>query len=196
MGGIDWGDAPTWVGAAFAAGAAVAAFWTLASQRRQIREQQEFIAEQSATMSLERAELAALADERKWAQARQVRLTCRTAGTQPDGMGGIVGYDHWVARVENASDAPLRDVKVRFGLAYVASGAVIEEVSDLPGGGRQTAPLDVLAAHRTARFESARWPEATVDNHRPHVYFTDDAGLRWHLDERGKLEQPAEGEQE
>ncbi|MFD3521641.1 hypothetical protein [Streptomyces sp. NPDC058653] len=193
---VDMGDVPTWVGAIFAAGAAGAAVWTLASQRKQIDEQRAFIGEQSATLALERAELHAAAEDRKWSQARQVRMTYRTAGGQPDGGGGLSGYDHWRVSVENGSDAPLSNVLARFGSAYVASEAYDELERDLPGSGRQVVPVHRIGPHRTFVFVSPPWQETTVDNNRPHVFFTDDAGIRWHLDRYGSLTQHPEGEAE
>jgi len=80
MSSIDGGDAPTWLGTLFAAAAATAAIWTIASQRQQIAEQRQFIGEQSATMALERAELQAAGEERRWAQARLVRLAANVGG--------------------------------------------------------------------------------------------------------------------
>lgn len=193
---IDMGDAPTWLGAIFAAGAAGAAVWTLASQRRQIAEQRTFIGEQSATLALERSELRAAAEDRKWSQARQVRMTYTTAGGRDDGGGGFDGYDHWHVRVENASDAPLSNVVMRFGVAYGASEAYDESDQHLPGRGRQTVPVHRVGPRRTFVFTSQNWPEATVDNNRPHVFFTDDAGIRWHLDRNGVLAEHPEDEPE
>jgi hypothetical protein len=65
----------------FAASAAGAGFWTLASQRRQLTEQREFIAVQAATLALERAELQASLHERRSLQARQVLFTVTLQGT-------------------------------------------------------------------------------------------------------------------
>ncbi|MFI5685888.1 hypothetical protein [Streptomyces sp. NPDC051636] len=80
---INWGDVPTWLGTLFAAAAAGAAVWTMKSQRDQIREQRVFIGEQSATMALERAELRAAAEDRRWAQARRVRMMQRRLARRP-----------------------------------------------------------------------------------------------------------------
>lgn len=202
---IDWGDVPTWLGAVFAAGAAGAAVWTLASQRRQISEQQEFIAEQTALMAeqrqnleLERGELRAAAEDRRVAQARQIRMYQRMLGSEPDGMGGIIGVDHWAVTVQNPSDAPVHQLEVRFGAAYIASDAwewPAFELSNLRAsvGDRLAMPVYMLGPGRAARFASQKWPAATVHNNRPVLFFTDDAGLRWRLDSYGKLEEaPAE----
>jgi len=183
---IDWGDAPTWVGAAFAAAAAWAAYKTLRSQQKQIKEQQDFIERQQEVLSLERAELLAVAEDRKRAQAAQIRMEPHKSGGRDDGMGGFEGYDHWFVLVRNDSDAPVRDVLVRFGEAYNASRA-----TDFDGN-PWSVPVPLLGAERVAFFYSSRWPEASVDNNRPHVYFTDEAGVRWHLDEHGALEEVVE----
>ncbi|MGW3572232.1 hypothetical protein ACWDSL_51725 [Streptomyces sp. NPDC000941] len=197
MGSIDWGDAPTWIAGVFAAAAAYYARGTLRSQQKQIREQREFIAEQSATLALERAELSAAAEERKWAQARQVRMRIWTARrVQRTWVRAREGYERWDVEVENGSSEPVRAVKVRFGASYTASEAYDLAHEDLPGGGRLGAPVPLIGPGRTFLFVSPNWPETTVDNNRPHVYFTDDAGLRWHLNEHGQLTERPQGEPE
>ncbi|MDX2709223.1 hypothetical protein PV350_41245 [Streptomyces sp. PA03-6a] len=199
MGGVDWGDVPTWLGGVFAAGAAVAAFWTLASQRRQISEQQDFIAEQSATMSMERAELAALASERRWAQARKVRMKPGQGdGHDTESIPARLRPDRWMVDVENGSHAPIHDVRVRFGGAYEAA-----EVTDVAAdrvsndGGRQSSPVPLIGPGRTFRFDSPVWAlRDVINSNPPHMFFTDDAGVRWHLSYGGKLEQHPENEPE
>ncbi|MFE7236103.1 hypothetical protein ACFVAF_36925 [Streptomyces sp. NPDC057596] len=193
MSAIDWGDIPTWLGAGFAAAAAAAAVWTLASQRRQIAEQRQFIGEQSATLALERAELRAAAEDRKWAQARQVAMHHRKAGGSVDGEGNVV-CDRWVVTVQNTSDAPVHGVEVRFGTAYLASEvyelapSAVHNLS-AEDGDRLVSPVYLLGPGRAVRFLSQQWPEATVHNNRPVLSFTDDNGLRWQLDSYGKLEE-------
>lgn len=186
MSGIDWGDAPTWLGACFAAAAAGAAVWTLASQRRQITEQREFIGEQSATLALERAELNAAAEDRKWAQARQVRMQHHEEGTRGN-SGRLISADHWEVVVQNSSDAPIHQLEVRFGSAYVAAEVYELPATPIDSEERRTHPLYLLGPNRSARFASQRWPEATVHNNRPQLTFTDDNGRRWNLDSYGKL---------
>lgn len=202
---IDWGDVPTWLGAVFAAGAAGAAVWTLASQRAQIREQQEFIAEQTEFMAeqrqnleLERADLRAAAEDRRWAQARQVRMMQQALGGDPDGSGGLVGGPtHWAVTVQNGSDAPVYQLEVRFGSAYTASDAWEWPSYDLvrraSAGDRLAIPVYLLGPRRAVRFSSQEWSPATVHNNRPTLFFTDDNGARWSLNWQGKLEEvPAE----
>lgn len=196
VGAINWGDAPTWLGAIFAAAAATAAVWTLTSQRQQIREQREFIAEQSATMELERAELRAVADDRRVAQARRVRMACDRVG--PNGTDPVAtalsGYDHWVVRITNTSDAPLHNVAVRF----LGSAGGRHRAAEVIGadGTSQGFPARLVGPDRLFTFISPGWNAAGVDDHRPSAWFTDDAGVRWHLDEHGKLEAHPEGEPE
>ncbi|MFF3750360.1 hypothetical protein ACFYYH_07850 [Streptomyces sp. NPDC002018] len=43
---------------------------------------------------------------------------------------------------------------------------------------------------------SQRWPAHVVDNNRPHVFFSDDASVRWHPDRNGVLAEHPEGEPE
>ncbi|MGW5509899.1 hypothetical protein ACWEV9_19305 [Streptomyces albogriseolus] len=191
MSAIDWGDVPTWLGAVFAAGAAAAAVWTLASQRAQIKEQREFIAVQAANLALEREELRAAAEERREAQAKQVSMHSRKEGLERDENGEVVP-DQWVVAVRNRSDAPLYDLELRFGSCYLAA-----EVYDIPEsavhgpnpGERRELPVAVLGPGRAVRFCSQRWSRTTVHNNRPTLFFTDAGGLRWQIDWHGRLEE-------
>lgn len=188
---VQWGDVPTWVGAVGAIGAAWFAFQTIKSQREQIGEQREFIAEQSLFMAeqqqnleLERAEFRAQAEERKVSQARQVVMSFHTPGA----------HDHWAVKVKNASDDAIHSVMVRFGEAYNALNARDEAGFYHPDGGRRAVPVDLIPAGHTVVFESPQMSEATVDNNRPALLFTDDSGVRWRRDSYGKLEEtPADG---
>ncbi|MFF3247364.1 hypothetical protein ACFYWY_27410 [Streptomyces sp. NPDC002870] len=172
MAPIDMGDAPTWIAGGFAAIAAYCAWGTLKSQRQQIGEQQQFIAEQSATLALERSELRAVAESRRRAQAELVEIT-----RSP------------VLRVWNGSGAPLRDVQMMFGTQAADSGA---EIFFAPGmnfgrtGDRQVTPVPVLGAGRTFSFSATPEP---VRGELRRLLFTDDAGVRWSLDEHGALEE-------
>lgn len=168
--------------------------WTLASQRRQISEQREFIGEQSATLALERAALSAAAEDRKWEQARQVgmRQEKHGSGSTAYVAGRPVSGWYWVVTVTNSSDAPLRQLEMGFGTAYVATEVHEEAVIPTQSDERRTHPLPLLGPNRQARFYSPRWPEATVENNRPRLIFTDDSGRRWTLDSFGSLaEAPA-----
>jgi hypothetical protein len=201
VGPLQWGDVPTWIGGAGALAAAWYAYQTITSQRQQIGEQQEFIAEQTRFMEeqrqnlvLERAELHAAADDRRVAQARQIRMHQRMLGSEPDGMGGIVGVDHWSVTVQNPSDAPVHQLEVHFGSAYIASDAWEWPAFELFNqrasvGDRLAMPVYLLGPGRAARFHSQKWQSATVHNNRPVLSFTDDNGLRWRLDSYGKLEE-------
>lgn len=195
---MNWGDAPTWLAAVFAGGAALFAYQTIRSQREQIGEQRQFIAEQSATLELERAELRAAAEDRKWAQARQLRMHHHKAISRH--IDGIAGEeDHWIVTILNTSDAPVHGIEVRFGTAYVA----VEVYELAPSathnlgaqlGDRLAAPVHLLGPGRAVRFKSQLWPASTLHNNRPSVTFTDDSGVRWTLDSYGKLEEtPANG---
>ncbi|MFF7123812.1 hypothetical protein [Streptomyces sp. NPDC008240] len=195
---MDAGDLATWVGSTFAAVAAGATLWTLKSQRDQIAEQRVFIAEQSETLELERAELRALAAERRARQARQITMRPQLGGDRGPRTAldlELEGYDRWHVDINNASDEPIRDVLVRFGDAYNARLAVILEAVEMPENGRRPVPVHTVGAGHTARFESPSWgSQATVDNNRPVVSFTDAAGNRWTLDEHGELREFTEPE--
>ncbi|MEV6540869.1 hypothetical protein [Streptomyces sp. NPDC051665] len=183
------GDWATWVGSTFAAIAAGATLWTLKSQRDQIDEQREFIAEQSATMELERAELSAVAADRRVAQARRVVMSSgMLASTWVNGVPGP--DDRWKAIVDNYSDAPVHNVEVRFGSAYSAAEAHQYLRGNAPAEGeRLPLPIDLLGPNRAALILSPTWPPAAAHNNRPTLYFTDDNGVRWSLDSYGKLKE-------
>ncbi|MFE3124490.1 hypothetical protein ACFXHD_13840 [Streptomyces hydrogenans] len=187
MSDIDWGDAPTWIAAVFAGGAAWFAGMTLRSQRRQLREQQQFIGEQSQNLRLERAALEAAAEDRRTAQARRVIMRVRNGRSTVAGDDAPEGTDYWQVDVWNATDGPLRDVSVRFGDAYIATSAVEMGSDQVPGGGRRSIPIDMVAPNREVRFESPQLSETTVHNNRPVVSFADADGHRWVLDEYGAL---------
>lgn len=199
----EWlGDMPTWIGAGGAIGAAWFAYQTITSQRQQIGEQQAFIAEQTRFMDeqrqnleLERGELRAAADDRKWAQARKLIMVPRPIGRTTDDEGNEVGDDQWFVVVKNESDAPVHDVDVRFGSAYLAAEVFEVPVSGRGADERRSRPLHTLGAGRAAHFYSQRWlSPATVHNNRPRMTFADEDGMRWSLDYYGKLEEaPADG---
>ncbi|WP_328441735.1 hypothetical protein OHA71_42720 [Streptomyces sp. NBC_00444] len=198
----DWGDVPTWIGAGGAIGAALFAYQTITSQRKQISEQRDFIAEQSQFMAeqkqnleLERTELRAQADERRIAQARQVAWVFQTWGSSGrDAYGNSTGYDRWHVKVTNNSDDLIHDVMVRFGDTYNAASAQENEGFHHPDRGVRPVPVALIAAGHTVVFESPHLSEVTVDNNRPALLFTDDARVRWRRDSYGKLEEiPADG---
>ncbi|MFD0268594.1 hypothetical protein ACFVGY_18780 [Streptomyces sp. NPDC127106] len=184
MSAVDWGDVPTWIGAFFAAGAATAAIWTLASQRAQIGEQRAFIAIQSANLALERAELQSTAEERKREQARQVTFRARLDDT------GI-----WRAVFGNESREPVTDVSVRMGgemeFPRALSARYRYDSSDQrtveAAGDVVQAPLSVVGANGLYVFllESLPAQRGTLDG--PIACFTDSRGTRWRLDTHGDL---------
>ncbi|MFI1723918.1 hypothetical protein [Streptomyces sp. NPDC020489] len=190
---MDAGDLATWVGSSFAAVAAGATLLTLKSQRDQIDEQRAFIGEQSATLALERAELRALAEDRKWHQARQVSMQSRRIS---DGGGG----SYWLVLVVNGSDAPIRDLHVRFGDAYLPTET--HEVREVGVdflqsriGETWTHPLYSLGPERAVRFRSQSWQPHVAHNSRPSLKFSDDNGIRWGLDHHGTLAEASEDPQ-
>ncbi|CAL9597489.1 hypothetical protein AB0P07_11845 [Streptomyces sp. NPDC085944] len=193
---MDSGDLATWVGSSFAAVAAGATLWTLKSQRDQIGEQRQFIAEQSENLALERAELRAAALARREAQAKQVYMYHRTGNSEWGDDDAT--SDCWLVSVRNDSDAPVHALDVRFGETYLAA-----EVYDIPPtavrgpnhGTRRARPVELLGPRRAVRFDSQEWPRAVAHNHRPTLFFTDDGGVRWSLDWQGKLEEVPPGQQ-
>jgi hypothetical protein len=192
---VDAGDLATWVGSSFAAIAAGATIWTLKSQRDQIDEQRRFIAEQSATLALERAELWATARDRKIAQARQVEMKVELtvqSGTPADANGEPIP-DTFKIEVRNVSAEPIHEVTVRFGdqEAEEASAAVEADLlrrglTVVSNGPRLNVPVSLVGAGRIYLFMSGSM-FAEVDRHRPALHFTDNAGVRWRLDEYGDL---------
>jgi hypothetical protein len=181
------------VAAVFAGGAALFAYQTIASQRKQIDEQRTFIGEQSATLELERAELRAAAEDRRLAQARQVRMNDHTAAVGTDSEGNPLDDDHRIVNIFNDSDAAIHEVEVRFGTAYTAADvwelASSNHSYSMRRGDRLMTPVQLLGPRRGAQFVSGSFPPAPLYNNRPSVTFTDDGGVRWRLDHRGKLDE-------
>lgn len=169
---IDWGDAPTWVAGAFAAAAAYYTRGMLKSQRQQIEEQRDFIREQSANLTLERRALMAQAEERRYAQARQVE-----AKRFQNSM-----------RVRNNSDAAIKEVYVDFGdrrsvkaCEVVPAGIGSHELYQ----GDYEIPVALIGPGRHYAFIDSEegWTEDIAA-----VVFTDEDGGIWRLDQEGQLE--------
>jgi hypothetical protein len=156
-----------------------------------------FIEEQQQNLTLERAELRAAADERRWAQARHVDMRAMKA-VGVDTETGLPVTNHWLVVVTNKSDAPIHQVVVRFGDAHLAS-AVHEwnparSSPTFEPGERLVAPVHLVGPGRAVRFQSQYWSAEALHNNRPAVFFTDDDGVHWSLDSHGKLEEvPADG---
>ncbi|WP_037576768.1 SPFH domain-containing protein [Phaeacidiphilus oryzae] len=188
MGWPDWGDVPTWGATLFAGVAAWAAYRTLISQRNQIGEQREFIDEQaelmrrqSEVLELQRAELAADAEERRMAQARMIEMKASRIGSG--------NARNWSVSVANRSDQPIYDVMVKFGSAYLAAGWIAHE-TDRPA--LTSGPMATLGPRRPVVFKSSRMDQSTLDISHPVAYFTDAGGRRWALDEHGTLSESSE----
>ncbi|MDQ0949352.1 hypothetical protein QFZ24_003275 [Streptomyces phaeochromogenes] len=179
MGGIDWGDAPTWAAGAFAAGAAYYARGTLKSQQKQIREQQQFIAEQSMNLALEREELRQASVERRERQARLVHVE--------EGYG-----ERNLGFLENGSDAPIYDLVIQFGNEVPATGAPIIGNRRITYG-----PTSQLAAGLLPRAVFGAGEALTFDlKHEAGkrlITFRDDAGVNWSISQHGKLEEVSQG---
>ncbi|MFB8267459.1 hypothetical protein ACFC96_12695 [Streptomyces sp. NPDC055955] len=170
---MNWGDVPTWGGVIFAALAAAATIWTLKSQRDQIGEQRQFIAEQAATLALERAELHAAALKWRQEQARRVRLV----NSRP--YVGLV----------NDSDDPITDVTctddgVEIDRVFVADStnrASAELLAAILQGAANT-PAAVVGVGQAASF-----PREQGNRGRLVFEFTDAAGVRWRRDDLGSV---------
>ncbi|NBM16730.1 hypothetical protein [Streptomyces sp. GC420] len=175
MNEIDWGDAPTWVGAIFAALAAGAAAWTLKSQRDQIREQREFIAQQAEVLTVERDVLLLERKERTERQARGVRLSGHR-------FEGIISADDQAASVlvHNESEAEIQEIKADFGHLGPAVGAC--EWGELGSGEQLPLTVPVLSRGSSCYFQAREWKEDDHPrNYVPRVSFTDSHGRRWCL---------------
>lgn len=175
---IDWGDAPTWIAAVFAGLAALAAGLTLRSQRKQIEEQRRFIGEQSTNLELERAELRAQAEERRRQQAQQVRMKIRLQAMG----GGMHGEstEMWIVEASNRSSEPLRELAIQCGDSVQAVRAVTAV-------GPSEVPVSIIGAREDVRFETAGHEPGELRSKRPVLRFTDNAGVRWRLDEHSDL---------
>ncbi|MEV5680981.1 hypothetical protein [Streptomyces sp. NPDC052179] len=181
MESINWGDAPTWIAAFFAGGAALFAGMTIRSQRQQIAEQRRFIGEQSRNLWLERAALEAGQQERRRAQAELVYVG-RT-NRQPVGV------------VENRSGAPITDVVLRAGdMQTIEAGLVYPGGDRTPNGDRTDPPFALIGAGRQATFRLGPIQPSTLPIREAFVAtFTDADGIKWQRDENGLLaELPAE----
>ncbi|MFB7311879.1 hypothetical protein [Streptomyces sp. NPDC056192] len=173
MGGIDWGDAPTWIAGVFAAGAAYYARATLKSQQHQINEQRDFIAQQAENLSLERAMLQRDINDRRSAQARQVRLDVSAQGFElNDETGQPELADRWEVVVRNDSEGPLYEVSTSFG---------DRPASWINGPNTAGRRLRILARSLTATFESPVFDPMQLRSVRPVVQFKDDRGVWWQL---------------
>ncbi|MFJ7067506.1 hypothetical protein [Streptomyces sp. NPDC101115] len=185
MSDIDWGDFPTWMAGIFAGIAAIAAGWTLKSQRDQIREQREFIGEQQTNLHIEREILRADADERRRGQARQVEMGPLIL--QDVGPGGAEGQ-HWRVTAVNRSAEPIHEVSVHCGADIRATSARLSGGAN-QGSQPRTAPIEILGSNCSAKFETDNFPQGVLGSTRPVLFFTDNARARWRLDEHGDLSQ-------
>jgi hypothetical protein len=172
---INWGDAPTWAGAIFAAAAAAFTFITLRSQRQQLGEQRTFIGEQLVNLQAERDALAAAARDRRSAQARQVTLRTRLV-IGPDGPDA--GGCYLQAVVSNGSDRPITDVDVEFGDLTAdqvqATRVPDHRIVDVPCG---------IGPRQAYQFASKGSSMDHVEEIDVISVFTDASGVAWRLTE-------------
>jgi hypothetical protein len=166
----------------FAAAAAYYARGTMRSQQKQIAEQRDFIAEQSANLRLERDQLQAQLADRRSEQARHIRLHRRAEGAElNDETGEFENADYWVVTVHNTSDSPIYDVEAAFG-DHAARWVSTEDRS---GGGT----VQVLGRDQTAAFTSPRFAPVRLMSSQPSVRFRDADGLWWRLLHDERLEE-------
>ncbi|MET8098120.1 hypothetical protein ABZV29_16820 [Streptomyces sp. NPDC005236] len=177
MDAINWGDAPTWLGAVFAAAAAAAAVWTLKSQRDQIDEQRVFIAEQSATLALERAALLDAAGDRRRAQAETIQWD-----TTESGMALILTNHGRSPVTDVAMEHPYRPIEL---CSVWGSETGDSRRADFFGL-RLDPTMQPYAVLGSGKQVGCQQPDSSD----PVVAtFTDDAGVRWRLDQHGKLDE-------
>ncbi|MFJ5999647.1 hypothetical protein [Streptomyces sp. NPDC092370] len=165
---VDWGSAPAWVAGVFAGVAAYGAWATLRSQKREAREQREFIAKQADVLALQHEQLSAFLLERRWEQARKVDLNYRYFA----GVAGTNGSNVHV-EVGNHSPAELHAVTAQYGPHWMSK----VDVRRIDGSRESLSAPVFLAPFEVAEFIIYDVP-MLLD---PHAYFTDSAGQRWHL---------------
>ncbi|MEV0553121.1 hypothetical protein AB0I27_06635 [Streptomyces sp. NPDC050597] len=153
------------------------------SQQKQIREQRQFIAEQSMNLALEREELRQAALERRERQARLVHVE---EGYEQRGLGYL----------KNGSDAPIYDLLIQFGNEVPAAGTQIIRDQRIMDG-----PMD----GPTFYLESGGLPRAALGAGAALIFnleheagerlitFRDDAGVNWSISQHGKLEEVPQG---
>ncbi|MEU9861314.1 hypothetical protein AB0D99_10580 [Streptomyces sp. NPDC047971] len=184
MSDIDWGDAPTWIAALFAGGAAWFAGRTLGSQRKQIKEQREFIREQSENLQLERNELRAQADDRKRQQAASVEMTPRLEQTRPTADSPWNGT--WIVKVVNMSPEPVHEVSVQFEDPDLVVRFYTDP--DFRRGTPAVPPVEVVRGDGgSIWFQSSSTLASDMEARLPILFFTDNAGVRWRRDVHGDL---------
>ncbi|MEU6216728.1 hypothetical protein ABZ845_04280 [Streptomyces sp. NPDC047022] len=177
---LDLGSVPAWVAAFVGAAAAYGALATLGNQRVQLDEQRKFIADQSKVLELQRKELTASAEKRQWEQARRVAFRCsRTWGDE---------RQWWL--VSNRSSGWLRDVNVLWFGCYDPGTQVIFTRIIGRRDSESPPPVD-LGPLESAEFLSPPGGSKHVQ-FRADLYFTDEAGQRWHKDSEGGLRPVAE----
>ncbi|MDV9190473.1 hypothetical protein R6L23_20010 [Streptomyces sp. SR27] len=192
---MQWGDVPTWVGAVGAGAAAVGALMTLASQRKQIGEQQDFIERQSEVLALQERELVAVASDRTRAQARRISMLASMRDAPPELYPGIENGRCWEVTIRNESDEAIRDINVRCD-PYSADAVWDYTPGRTEDGNpkRVGAPVAVLGPGRIVAFFLTPGAAPHIGNYPPVLTFADADGQRWSVDQHGertRVEQPA-----
>lgn len=197
-----WGDIPTWIAAVFAGTAAVVALSQLGTLQRQLREETERNVTRDKLMDRQLAEAERRADADRRRQAEEVTLT-RFAGEGGAPVGGSVG---------NASRRPITDVacKVmsngagRLIAEAVSCGQYIESTGNFgPTVQMRTQRLMIdeqpVSRYVTLPPDARCWFDfegtGAEADHVLVVWFTDDAGIRWCLDEFQHLAPVKDGDE-
>ncbi|MYR93086.1 MULTISPECIES: hypothetical protein [unclassified Streptomyces] len=178
MSSIDWGDAPTWIAAVFAGGAALFAGLTIRSQRQQIAEQRGFIGEQSRNLRLEREALEAGRQERRRAQAEEIYI----GRTNRRALG----------EVRNHSGAPIKDVTLEAGDLRSVSAEFVDLEGRPTSRTTNELPLAVVGAGKRATFLLRLEQPLSEVSETFVVTFTDADGVRWQRNEHGLLTELAD----
>ncbi|MFK0217932.1 hypothetical protein ACIQWN_07015 [Streptomyces vinaceus] len=185
MSGIDWGDVPTWAGAVGAGAAAIGAFLTVASQRKQIGEQRSFIERQSEVLALQESELVAVAADRSRAQARRVSMLATMRDGPDEVYPGIENSRCWEACISNDSDEAIYDVEVRCG-SYLPTVVWSHGQPTYEASQQQVpSPVAALGPGRKISFFLAPGPAPFIGNHPPVLTFADADGQHWQVNQQG-----------
>ena len=203
---FDLGDVPTWLLAAFALGALIAAGLAYNAQHTALTDQRSATAElaRQATALADQAELQrnALADQQavNALQARALEkelsaLTRRQAeqidvehetydGTQVDSLTSPSGV-FWLVKLRNDSPRPVRNIACRLPAEYedaAVKAAWFEPIPTGPSFGLiDDEVIPLLASGETWGFVVAIPLETSLHAPGPTVRFTDDAGLHWQV---------------
>ncbi|WP_435246358.1 hypothetical protein [Streptomyces sp. NRRL F-5630] len=179
LGWIEWGDAPTWFGSVAGALALGFTAFTVRQQSKQLKEQQDFTAEQVQNLVLERDLLRAEVQDRQSAQARQVRF--KVEFKTGEGFPFEPESAWWATTVVNDSDRAIDSAYVEFG------GLEEPQAVRLVPSQQMMDLYCVVGPGHEVAFSSRPSSEDRLEASPPVLTFTDAAGLSWRLTEDGRL---------